>query len=263
MKKYTLQLFIESNENINEVKLSTYLHGMLMNSIEDEYADEMHQQSLKPYSTYCLWLGGNVYEWTINLLTERAIKNFGLFFNRPNFEKLNLNALSDATIKVLDIKIEEFSESALANLFYNEDTNNSWEIEILTPTAFKRDGEYFYFPDPKLIIQSAMIKYSTAFEGETIFDQTMLDEMMRYIRVTNFKIRSKPFYVHGNYVPGFVGKLSLKVTKNNTLARYIHQLLRFAEYSGIGIKSTMGMGAVNLKIFKGGTSFERKRDTSR
>ena len=98
MKKYTLQLFIESNENINEVKLSTYLHGMLMNSIEDEYADEMHQQSLKPYSTYCLWLGGNVYEWTINLLTERAIKNFGLFFNRPNFEKLNLKGTENIFI---------------------------------------------------------------------------------------------------------------------------------------------------------------------
>ena len=38
--------------------------------------------------------------------------------------------------------------------------------------------------------------------------------------------------------------MTIRVSGTKTMANYAHLLLRFGEYSGVGIKTGMGMGAV-------------------
>ena len=42
------------------------------------------------------------------------------------------------------------------------------------------------------------------------------------------------------------GSLSIRLHGNDTISRYARLLFSFGEYSGIGIKSSIGMGALKL-----------------
>jgi CRISPR/Cas system endoribonuclease Cas6 (RAMP superfamily) len=41
--------------------------------------------------------------------------------------------------------------------------------------------------------------------------------------------------------------MTLRLHGPDTLARYVRFLLRFGEYSGVGIKTAIGMGGIRIK----------------
>ena len=47
-------------------------------------------------------------------------------------------------------------------------------------------------------------------------------------------------------IGGFIGEITIHILGGETLARYVRMLCRFGEISGIGIKTGMGMGAMEF-----------------
>lgn len=52
--------------------------------------------------------------------------------------------------------------------------------------------------------------------------------------------------MEGIRVPAFLGSLTLRLTGTQTMANFANMLFEFGTYSGIGIKTGLGMGAYEL-----------------
>ena len=64
--------------------------------------------------------------------------------------------------------------------------------------------------------------------------------------LTRYELRSTSFSLEGVRIPSFVGRMTLKMTGTQTMSNFARMLFDFGCYSGIGIKTALGMGAVRI-----------------
>lgn len=212
--------------------------GFLMEKIETEYASALHNFKTNPYSQYINRTKDGTY-WNISAT------------NREAYEKIIIKVLEldeviiedkDLKIKILDkslntIKREDFIEK---NLFENIDSKEI-DFDFLTPTAFKKNNRYAIVPDPALIFQNLIRKFDSSGEEE-IFSYDLLNEINNSVYISRYNLRSRLFYLEKTKIPGFMGSLTMRVETNKEILNILRLLNNFSEFSGTGIKSSMGMG---------------------
>ena len=81
-------------------------------------------------------------------------------------------------------------------------------------------------------------------------DEETLVQLTENSNIVQYKLRSTFFPLEGVRIPAFKGEINIKVSGTTTMAKYARLLARFGEYSGVGIKSAIGMGALQLKEAK-------------
>ena len=96
-----------------------------------------------------------------------------------------------------------------------------------------------------------MNKYDAAVKEESMCDEETLEELCRNSEIRGCDLRSTQFYLEGIKIPSFIGKLTIRVGGTRTMADFANLLFRFGTYSGVGIKTALGMGAIKL-MGKGG-----------
>ena len=101
-------------------------------------------------------------------------------------------------------------------------------------------------PDIRLLFGSLMRKYSASSKTVEMIDEETLDYIVSHTSISDFRIRSTRFPLEGIKIPSFMGEITLHFTGTDTMARYAKMLLEFGEFSGVGIKAGMGMGAIRI-----------------
>ena len=71
-----------------------------------------------------------------------------------------------------------------------------------------------------------------------------LETMACGLRCRRFQLRNQMYYLKGNSIPGFVGELTIENRLNGFHRQLADALLLFSAYSGVGVKTTLGMGGV-------------------
>ena len=99
---YKLKIILD-NSNKYDYKISSLLHGVLMQYISLEYADELHKNGLKPYTQHFEIEEENII-WTITTLTEEAKKNIIDKLVAANPDELYLE-YKDDSLKVLKLEL--------------------------------------------------------------------------------------------------------------------------------------------------------------
>ncbi|SFG15501.1 CRISPR-associated endoribonuclease Cas6 [Ligilactobacillus ruminis] len=243
MKKLLLKCRRECD--IDDCRESVYLHGWLMNHLDDDFASELHQAGMNPMSIQVVHDEESV-SFIINLLTEKACNEVEPLIMSDSLNMIRINSGNQHEFEIIEKSVFERSESDLSKIFYGNDCSKVLKLKIMTPTAFKTNGKYVFLPDVRLVFQNLMKKYGCAFEKGEDIDFELLDEICIKVEVAAFSLKSRRFYLHKAYVNGFQGYLTLVCHGSQTLTNYIAMLLKFAEYSGIGVKTSMGMGAVRI-----------------
>lgn len=220
---------------------SSVMHGMLMEKIDPVYADFLHTQSLRPYSQYVDYINGqNI--WTLNLLGEEAYQQIA----RP------VLSLDSAYIKHKGDDIR-FSNAEIHVLTYEEllvsnktthHTSDTLKLEFVTPTAFKSNGKYNFLPSPRLILLSISKRFDNAFGIEENDYEALGEIIEKNVSVSDYKLESTSFSLEGVNIPSFVGNITFKAVGDNDFRSYFRMLGDFAQYSGVGIKTALGMGQV-------------------
>ncbi|RRD93727.1 CRISPR-associated endoribonuclease Cas6 [Clostridiales bacterium COT073_COT-073] len=245
LAKIKFQLLVEKEQV--SLGMSSLFHGALMERISGEYADYLHLSALKPFTQY-LELSDNAWYWNISTYTTAAYQEI--------IEKA-LDHLQVITLKhkKMDIGLKEVERKCIEkkeffSFFTGENKSRLISLEFITPAAFKQRGEYFFFPEIFLIYQSLMNKYNIVSEQFESVDYETLEQLTEYTKMVHYQLRSTYFYLEGVKIPGFVGKITLKISGPQTMVNFANTLFEFGEFSGIGIKCSIGMGA--LKMIKGG-----------
>lgn len=228
---------------------SSNMQGVLMEHIDTGYAKRLHEQGLKPYSQYIM--AGAEKEWVVKTCTLEAYREIILPLLDSGFADFKIEK-KNAFIKIKEKNLGTVKKKDLMDEFYSDAASHFLHLEFLTPTSFKSGGRYVIMPDLRLIYQSLMNKYSASSENMEMYDEETLEQLCDNSDIVQYKLRSVYFPLEGVKIPAFKGELGIKVTGTDTMAKYARLLARFGEYSGVGIKTAVGMGAISIN--------ERKAD---
>ena len=130
------------------------------------------------------------------------------------------------------------------NRFYENDYSPYIQMQFLTPTAFKQKGKYLFYPDIRCIFQSLMNKYDSAICDESMMDMDTLEQLTENAHIIRYDLKSVGFCLEGVKIPAFIGKLTIKMNGTRTMSNFANMLFEFGEYSGVGIKTALGMGCI-------------------
>ena len=222
---------------------SSNMQGVLMERIESGYAEQLHISCLKPYSQYIT--GGSQKEWVIHTLSQEAYQEIICPLLDRAFTDFTIEK-KDMHIKICSKELKTVSKKELLDEFYSDTYERYINLEFLTPTSFKSGGSYINMPDVRYIYQSLMNKYSAASDDMDMYDKETLEQLVSSSKIIRYKLKSALFPLEGVKIPSFVGEMCIKTTGTSTMAKYARLLARFGEYSGVGIKTAIGMGGLRI-----------------
>lgn len=248
----TLELTIKAPDG---VKLSqsagSILHGMLMERIDKSYVDFIHQQALRPYSQYVIFdRERNALLWKLNALNRQAADEIlSPAFSLPMSVELkqkgwNLQILGKNYVQ--NISYEKLAEK----YFANEVEVNAMEYRFLTSCSFRTDGDYAIFPQPKLITKSLVNRWNAFATSEKLDERSVAYDLAEQIYVADYDLKMQKFALEGTRIQAFRGSYTLAFKGSMMSKKILCMLADYANYSGIGIKTALGMGAVKTSLIK-------------
>lgn len=242
-----LEIRLQTDGIINH-QMSSLFHGAMMELLSNEYATFLHESRIHPYTQHLEQQNGEWY-WIICALNQDAVLEI-LQNGLSKTDKILLKKRNQE-IRFAEKKLETIPYQKLTECFYSESSSRYMDIQFLTPTAFKQRGRYVFYPDIRCIFQSLMNKYDASVENERYLDEETLDELCEHTEVVRYDLKSTSFHLEGVRIPSFYGKITLRFGGTQTMANFANILFRFGTYSGIGIKASIGMGAIRI-IEEGG-----------
>lgn len=238
------QLKMEIDGDHLDYKMSSNLQGVLYETIDPEYVEELHRNRLHPYSQCLIQENGQTF-WIIKTISQTSYEKVILPLQNYSFQSFALkNGSCNLRIRKKEMVME--SREDLYREFCECEGSRYLSVEFQTPTAFRQNNRNIIYPDLRLIFQSLMNKYSASSDTIQMFDEETLEQLTECTEIVQYSLRSISFPMEGVKIPGFKGKIRIRFQGSDTMSRYARMLFRFGEYSGIGIKAAMGMGAIRI-----------------
>ena len=242
----SLKIKFEHNKDIRpNSSLASVFHGVMMETINSAYAEYLHISGVHPYSQY-ITNEDSCVVWNIHTLDDTAAKNI--------IAVLNSDAFTSAKLKSKDIRLgvvsKEYSETSCEELlreYYLEDNSARYvTIRSVAPTAFKSNGRYVIFPTSKLILNSLAKRYDSFSQDSAISDELLFDYIEKQTDIVEYDLKSVKFSLEGITIPSFIGTVKLRFSGSREFICLMNMLMRYGEYSGTGIKTSLGMGAYRI-----------------
>ena len=220
------------------------LWAWLLGEIGEENAAALHDSTEKPFSH------GTYYDaerkgfvWKICLLSREMC---GLFM--PVLDRAGSVRLGRETVGLTLVERSSFACTAeLVRELSAPGDAMLVRLHFLTPTAFKSRGEYVIFPEVHQIVRSLVGRWNSLFPDEAQLADMAVPLMTDVLRIRDYDLRTCRFGLKDSKVPGFTGSvLLMPVPQGERSAELIGQMLGFAEYAGVGIKTALGMGCVSV-----------------
>ena len=236
-----MELKTDAGEKLGYLQSSLF-QGVLMENISKEYAESIHITGLHPYSQFISSKDRLI--WIVKTLNDEAYNGIIDPLLSPGFKSFELKH-KELSIEVINKTIKTKSYEELMKTFKSEQTDKFIKIEFESPTAFRSDSSYVFMPDTRLIFGSLMRKYSAASSSADMTDEDTLQYISDHSSICDYRISTR-FPLEGVKIPSFVGEITIRFSGTETMARYSKMLLEFGEFSGVGIKCGMGMGAIKI-----------------
>lgn len=217
------------------------LYAALLAQVPDGFGAEVHRDGATPVSQY-LALDRGIIRWTVSLLGAKAERELSEILEM--LERLRLEK-DGVTLRVEHRERRTIADaSELLALAARE--RGLHPIRFLTPTAFKSQGRYLNLPSTHLIVQNLVRKWNGCITECPIedVDGQGVEALAAGLRLRSFHLRDRMYYLKGSSIPGFVGEITLENRLTGFQRQLADALLLFADYSGIGIKTTLGMGGL-------------------
>jgi len=248
IKQVKIQLSMENTVKKPSSHWAYLLYSILMEKIDPTFAYLLHEQGIKPINHYLeVQSQGERQQliWVVNMLGEETVEKISAVLEGTRQYVINKY---EAELQVTDIKTEALITERELVEKYLINQEPAWKLNIfhVTPCSFKTNEQYAIFPSVELIIKSAVQKWN-AFARETIIDDPdALGQIINYTRIGGYQLKSSGYMLKDNVIPAFIGRTSLTVRGPEPLLRLTNLLINYLSYSGLGIKSSLGMGGCRI-----------------
>lgn len=219
------------------------LYAGLLKRAPQEFGAAVHRDQISPVSQYLTEQDGGVL-WTVNLLGEACEQALIPALEGTDFFTLDKEGL---TLTVADWEKNTVADTETL-LALAEKGPRTRRLEFLTPTAFKSRGAYQNLPTTRLIIQNLMKQWNGTITDCPIEDEDGqgMEALADGLVCRDFRLHSRDYWLKGRPIHGFRGELTLENHLEGFHRQLAEALLLFSGFSGVGIKTTLGMGGVRL-----------------
>jgi CRISPR-associated endoribonuclease Cas6 len=250
-----LKLFLKLklSEEIDTSRLTPdRLHGLFFSLISGDLASLLHDgfKDIKPFSLFCREMFKpqkvKTLNLEINLLEDSLI---------PRFLSALILGQRGAFLNLSSQKVEVELDGIISpqkwlkpyhSLVEVDSIPSKVGVKFLSPTTFRRYNCDLPFPLPELLFRGLVkrwLSFSKLPIGVDLREYYQRVEIERY----NLKTRKVEFS-GGGKLTTFVGSVvyNLSGVEDSEAQRWLFILLRYSLWSGIGRKTTMGLGKVSL-----------------
>ena len=236
-----INMELESKElNIN---MASLFHGYLMENIDSAYAEYFHYNTTNPF-TSCIFKDTkeDKFFWRVTTFSQKAYDMLMSYFSKGIPEKIYLKN------KDLEINVKSFSiqKKSYEDLFL--EATERKRIKLMSPTSFKSDGITHIFPNISTLISGVIAKINQHSETAELEDKKIVNELLEKVYIKDYNLRTKIFHLESIKIKGFIGTMDLAIKgEDRTLANILNFLIFMSEYTGLGIKTSLGMGGVKVE----------------
>lgn len=225
------------------------LHGAFFRLVKDwdtAAAADLHATVSKPFTLGTAtgvqmddMAEGGEWAFDVSGLTDAANRAIEWAFSRGA-----ILSLGKSTHRVVDVVVKEsasFEELVEAGF---ADSWNKISLEAKSPTSFRRSGRQILLPDPGLVWSTLQRKWGEFSNVKP--DPSLLKRWPVDVLVTQFSIRTAVETFDRYKIIGFVGRVDYGIheTASHYTRGWFRALALWANYAGLGYKTTMGMGRV-------------------
>lgn len=246
-----VKLKIEIDKTVFENKkvyssFGSIFQGFLMDTICPSYADKLHIDGIKPYSQYLYTEKDKAY-WVVTTLTNEAYDKIILPLMDKNLTCINLTH-KELSVPIIDKKIIEHIsyDDLIKKIYIEEEPKKYVKLKFVTPTSFKSHGEYLFYPKLSNILFSLIQKFDANALDNKLYDEEVFDEILKSIKIVSYNLKSTKFHLEKTTIPSFKGEIVISIKGNDTIKRLVNLILAYGNYSGIGIKTAIGMGGIDI-----------------
>lgn len=248
-RRFEAELVLPAGQRASSA-MGSVLHGALMERLPADVAEFLHTQNLRPYSQSVHYEKESERTlWRINTLTDEmgAIVE-GLL---GEAEAIYLRQKGYAISIHNFCCVAEMDDVALADRYFlPDDAPRGAEFTFRTTTAFKRDGQYVLLPEIYLIVQSLLARWALYCPQVRLEAEDLAQQIGAACRISQYALRTADYSVDGHRLRGFCGTLRMRFTGTDSMRRLLGMLMAFAPYAGVGIKTALGMGAVDVSVWE-------------
>lgn len=240
------RLYLNGIDNVDYIyNKGSLLQGVLYENIDSSYVDELHEQGMKPYSQSILRERDSVI-WSVRALSGDAYEKLIVPIMSDEFTKFALNH-NKADVSIQSKQLIRVDVNKLFQTFYSEDSSRNFVMEFRSPTSFKKDGRYHFYPEIYNIYQSLMSRFDLVSVGRGMFSQETLEQLVSNTEITGYSIKSVRYSLESIGIPAFIGRIYIHINGPQTMVNFARLLFEFGNYSGVGIKTALGMGYIHIE----------------
>jgi len=211
-------------------------------------SSQLHNQGIKPWSQFITRNTQGQDTWVISALNDEMDESLTqhLLQNLPM--KINLRQKGFQVEAGNAISIEKSTYGAISDKHFKSDVApRNYILRFCTPTTFKTAGQHVIFPSTDLLMNSLMQRWDAYADSLSLADQEVRQYLGTHVHIRDYKLSTASFSVDSAWVKGFVGVIDMRVSGPETLARVASLLLDFGRFSGVGIKTALGMGGIRFE----------------
>lgn len=220
------------------------LYAWLLSQILKQEGARLHEQGMRPVSQH-IWRNPQTREscWTVNLLDDEAAALFLPILERARAARLHQCVLefSSCEVELIDTAAVFVRRAQALPL------ENRFPLELLTPTSFKQEGRYVIYPQESLILQSLVARWGMCFPDMPLDDTDAVQAILRGLHIVDYRLQTLRHPLKQARIPSFVGRVVLEARLPAPLMEVFRTLYCFAPYSGLGMKTALGMGGVGIR----------------
>lgn len=219
------------------------LHGALLEQMPPEVANALHQTALRPYSQY-LYLeqkSGQSF-WVLNTLTAEIDAIIATILTEWSTNALFLQG-KKASYRLHKKGEVTFSYAELTEKFLlSSEPMRYANVQIISPTAFKSAGDYLFFPTPEHFLYSVWQKWNCFSDADIFDDKALFKLLSTNLKLIDYRLHSLRYPLEKTRIPAFCGSLSWQLRGSDICKRLNSLLFCYSHFTGIGIKTALGMG---------------------
>ena len=228
------------------IQWGSMLHGILMENLPDPWPEELHQNDIRPFSQWVEIRDVERFIWHIASLRDDLSEAIETMLAEKKEYAARHN---DTILTVIKVEKKHYSLAEyMKSFFLTDEACPGVFLTFRTPATHKTMGQYAVFPSVDLIAGNLRKRLCTLAPDFALADDEAFEQVLQHTRIQRYKLESARYQLEGTGVIGYTGRLELRFTGPDPLRRLAGALFAFAEWSGIGIKTALGMGGCTVVL---------------
>jgi CRISPR-associated endoribonuclease Cas6 len=271
LKKRLYSLIVELSPTTSAVlpaMMGNKTHALFLSliaQVNPELATRLHDESpYRPFTVSSLegatrqgqmisLEAGQVCYFRVTLLDDGELwRCISSYFLEARTRTVRLEQTAFTVLRLLSTSEADFTGWA---------SNNDWQtlamalpqsrmtLHFASPTAFSLGSHQFaLYPEP-LLVWDSLLRSWNLYAPEVIqMEKTVVREFVKnHIIISDYTLQTRTFHFPKHVQKGFVGSCTYLIKSAQPPANHIAALAMLTPYSGIGYKTTMGMGQARVE----------------